>query len=34
MVIIMIPQVLINAFGIKLTALLNDFSVYCTSAAC
>lgn len=28
MVIIMIPQVLINAFGIKLTAKLNDFSVY------
>ncbi len=28
MVIIMIPQVLINVFGIKLTAMLNDFSVY------
>jgi len=28
MVLIMIPQILINAFGIKLTALLNDFSVY------
>ncbi len=28
MVVIMIPQILINAFGIKLTALLNDFSVY------
>ncbi|MBI2757114.1 MAG: amino acid permease [Chloroflexi bacterium] len=28
MIIIMIPQVLINIFGIKLTALLNDFSVY------
>ncbi len=28
MVIIMIPQVLINMFGIKLTARLNDFSVY------
>src|SRR5919197_3794400 len=28
MVLIMIPQVLINAFGIKLTAKLNDFSVY------
>jgi amino acid transporter len=28
MVVIMIPQVLINAFGIKLTAKLNDFSVY------
>jgi len=28
MVIIMIPQILINAFGIRLTALLNDFSVY------
>ena len=28
MVIIMIPQVLINVFGIKLTAKLNDFSVY------
>jgi amino acid transporter len=28
MVIIMIPQVLINIFGIKLTAWLNDFSVY------
>ena len=28
MVIIMIPQVLINIFGIKLTAKLNDFSVY------
>jgi len=28
MVLIMIPQVLINIFGIKLTALLNDFSVY------
>lgn len=28
MVLIMIPQVLINVMGIKLTALLNDFSVY------
>ncbi|MEO8089415.1 MAG: amino acid permease [Gemmatimonadales bacterium] len=28
MVLIMIPQILINAFGIKLTARLNDFSVY------
>lgn len=28
MIIIMIPQVLINTFGIKLTARLNDFSVY------
>ena len=28
MVLIMIPQIMINAFGIKLTALLNDFSVY------
>ncbi len=28
MIIIMIPQVLINIFGIKLTAWLNDFSVY------
>ena len=28
MVIIMIPQVLINIFGIRLTAPLNDFSVY------
>jgi amino acid transporter len=28
MVILMIPQILINAFGIRLTALLNDFSVY------
>jgi amino acid transporter len=28
MVLIMIPQILINAFGIKLTAKLNDFSVY------
>jgi amino acid transporter len=28
MVLIMIPQVLINIFGIRLTALLNDFSVY------
>src|SRR5512140_1280741 len=28
MVIIMIPQVLINVFGIKLTSRLNDFSVY------
>ncbi len=28
MTIIMIPQVLINIFGIKLTAFLNDFSVY------
>jgi amino acid transporter len=28
MVVIMIPQVLINVFGIKLTAKLNDFSVY------
>jgi amino acid transporter len=28
MVIIMIPQVLINIFGIKLTAKLNDFSVW------
>lgn len=28
MIVIMIPQVLINIFGIKLTARLNDFSVY------
>lgn len=28
MVLIMIPQVLINIFGIRLTALLSDFSVY------
>jgi amino acid transporter len=28
MVVIMLPQVLINIFGIKLTAWLNDFSVY------
>lgn len=28
MIIIMIPQVLINIFGIKLTARLSDFSVY------
>ena len=28
MVILMIPQVLINAFGIRLTSMLNDFSVY------
>lgn len=28
MALIMIPQVLINVFGIKLTARLNDFSVY------
>ncbi|HSO11500.1 MAG TPA: amino acid permease [Anaerolineales bacterium] len=28
MVLIMIPQVLINIYGIKLTALLNDFSVW------
>lgn len=28
MIIIMIPQVLINIFGIKLTSWLNDFSVY------
>jgi amino acid transporter len=28
MIIIMIPQILINIFGIKLTARLNDFSVY------
>jgi amino acid transporter len=28
MVIVMIPQVLINIYGIKLTAILNDFSVY------
>ena len=28
MILIMIPQVLINTFGIKLTAKLNDFSVY------
>ena len=28
MVLIMIPQVLINIFGIRLTAMLNDFSVY------
>ena len=28
MVLIMIPQVLINVLGIKLTAKLNDFSVY------
>ena len=28
MVLIMIPQILINIFGIRLTARLNDFSVY------
>jgi amino acid transporter len=28
MVVIMLPQVLINIFGIRLTARLNDFSVY------
>lgn len=28
MILIMIPQILINIFGIKLTAKLNDFSVY------
>jgi amino acid transporter len=28
MVVIMIPQMLINIFGVKLTAMLNDFSVY------
>jgi amino acid transporter len=28
MVILMIPQILINIFGIRLTAMLNDFSVY------
>jgi amino acid transporter len=28
MIVIMIPQVLINAFGIRLTSKLNDFSVY------
>jgi amino acid transporter len=28
MILIMIPQVLINIYGIKLTARLNDFSVY------
>src|SRR5438093_10678884 len=28
MVVIMIPQMLINIFGIRLTARLNDFSVY------
>src|SRR5512140_3065317 len=28
MVVIMIPQILINIYGIKLTAKLNDFSVY------
>ena len=28
MIVIMIPQVLINIYGIKLTAMLNDFSVY------
>ena len=28
MVLLMIPQVLINAFGIRLTAALNDFSVW------
>jgi amino acid transporter len=28
MIILMIPQVLINAFGIRLTSKLNDFSVY------
>ena len=28
MVVIMIPQVLINIYGIKLTAKMNDFSVY------
>src|SRR5205085_1062730 len=28
MVLIMVPQILINIFGIRLTARLNDFSVY------
>ena len=28
MVLIMVPQVLINIFGIRLTARLNDFSVW------
>jgi amino acid transporter len=28
MIVIMIPQILINIFGIKLTAKLNDFSDY------
>jgi amino acid transporter len=28
MVVLMIPQILINSYGIKLTAKLNDFSVY------
>ncbi len=28
MVVIMIPQILINIYGIKLTSILNDFSVY------
>src|SRR5262249_15199676 len=28
MVVIMVPQMLINIFGIRLTARLNDFSVY------
>jgi amino acid transporter len=28
MIVFMIPQVLINVYGIRLTALLNDFSVY------
>jgi amino acid transporter len=28
MVVLMIPQILINTYGIKLTAKLNDFSVY------
>ncbi len=28
MIVIMIPQILINIFGIRLTARLNDFSVY------
>ena len=28
MIVVMIPQVIINIYGIKLTAMMNDFSVY------
>src|SRR2546429_7298078 len=34
MVVLMIPQVLINVFGIRLTARLNDFSVWEQIAGC
>src|SRR5256714_4823455 len=34
MVVLMVPQVLINVFGIRLTARLNDFSVWWHIAGC